>query len=78
MEQIATPIVNIINDNKSRTTTGAILLGIGSGAALTGCVLLIVDAFKNRNRSEALTDRSWRLTPYTAPNATGINLTYLF
>lgn len=66
------------NDNKSRTTTGAILLGIGSGAALTGCVLLIVDAFKNRNRSEALTDRSWRLTPYTAPNATGINLTCLF
>ena len=66
------------NDHKTKFYGGAALLGIGSAAAVTGAVLLIVDVFKHKDLTNHYTARAWELHPYFGTHESGLNLTYSF
>ena len=53
-------------------------MGIGSASVVTGAVLLIVDAFKHKNLSNAYTHNRFILTPMLSQDLAGIGLNYTF
>lgn len=72
-----TEINNERNNANKKYKASYALIGIGSAAAITGSVLLIVDAFKHNNLNSNYTTEL-QITPYFGTNQAGIGMTYSF
>lgn len=67
----------IVDDANKKYYATYTLIGIGSAAAITGSVLLIVDAFKHKNLNSSYTNE-FQITPYFGIDQAGMGLTYSF